>query len=152
MKKLYRILVAPGPSSEAIDCTIEYVCRLSRIVRELKIFIIGDKDVIVSIGKKLSKNLLKSGRVVLSRILLNRDHGSEALRIFIEVNPDLIVYIMYPIDNYLFKAELLYKLRYSKTINALSLVSNKYECVSLGIVVDSLEILVEKTLEVLRIC
>ncbi len=89
-----RILIIPGNDEAVMDNLVEFIKKNQTTLQAIKhrLFIIGVKNLVEHIGKKIPKKFLKERIVVLYRINKDKDLGSQVLKIFIDVNPDIILF------------------------------------------------------------
>ncbi len=126
-----RILLIPCRDSRSLDTVVDLINRMMYLRKKkstyynIKIFIIGSKEVMEYIGRNIDKEALRKELVMLYKVLDNRDSGAEVLRLFININPDLILYVFYKrSEDKGFNAELFYNLRYSREINVASITGS----------------------------
>ncbi len=132
MNNVYkRILIIPGRDSKSLNTVVDLINRMLHLRKKegmyhnIKIFIVGSKEVMEYIGKNIDKEALRRELVILYKVLDNRDSGAEVLRLFININPDLILYVFYKKNKDKgFNAELFYSLRYSRDINVASITGS----------------------------
>ncbi len=136
-----RILVVPG-----YKCVNELSWFLDRILSRfpgIKFFIIGEKWIIEHVGKALRRRVLARGNVVLYKV----DHRtekefSEALRLFVNVNPSLIIFFLRKVSGEGFDPRLFYPLALNKGIPVYSYIRDKSSYIGVGEIVYSVDDLI----------
>jgi len=131
-----KILVVPG-----YECVDELSWFLDRILSRfpgVKFFIIGEKWVVERVGKALGRRVLARGNVVLYKV----DHRiekkfSEALRLFINVNPSLVIFFLRKFFEEGFDPRLFYPLALNKEVPVYSYVKDKSSYIGVGEIVYS---------------
>ena len=129
-----KILVVPG-----YECVDELSWFLDRILSRfpgVKFFIIGEKWVVERVGKALGRRVLARGNVVLYKV----DHRiekkfSEALRLFINVNPSLVIFFLRKFFEEGFDPRLFYPLALNKEVPVYSYVKDKSSYIGVGEIV-----------------
>ncbi len=140
MRKL-SILVIPG--TDGIEDTVRFVCMVIKKIPRLRTYICGERDLLESLGGILGRRVLATRRVILYKLPLESSqwHG-EALRLFINTNPDIIAYINREKTSTRFDAELFYPLALNRSIPIFSVVTRKNNYIRLGKVYDNVEELI----------
>ncbi len=144
-----RILVVPGCTREAIEYTVSYIDKVLEKKSCARIYVVGSRDVVKNIGVRIGRELLREKKVVLYRVVTSKDYGEETLRLFIEINPSILVYILYPRITRGYNGELFSRLRYSRDITVISYTRGDYY-LDIGYSVGDLESLVEKTIDLIE--
>lgn len=139
--KLLRILVIPG-----YKCVNELSYFLNKITHQfhrIKLFIVGEKWIVELVGKFLGREFLSRGNIILYRV----DHRienrfAEALRLFINVNPSIIIFFLRKISKEGFNPELLYPLALNKGSEVLSYVKDNSRYICVGKILYSIDDLI----------
>ncbi len=136
-----RILVVPG--YESVDELSRFLDRILSRFPGVKFFIIGEKWVVERVGKALGRRVLAKGNVVLYKV----DHRiekrfSEALRLFVNVNPSLIIFFLRKVSEDDFDPKLFYPLALNKGIPIYSYVKDKSSYIGVGEIVYSVNDLI----------
>ncbi|RLG83281.1 MAG: hypothetical protein DRO40_05050 [Thermoprotei archaeon] len=131
-----RILVVPG--YECVDELSRFLDRILSRFPGVKFFIIGEKWVVERVGKALGRRVLARGNVVLYKV----DHRiekkfSEALRLFINVNPSLVIFFLRKFFEEGFDPRLFYPLALNKEVPVYSYVKDKSSYIGVGEIVYS---------------
>jgi len=129
-----RILVVPG--YECVDELSRFLDRILSRFPGVKFFIIGEKWVVERVGKALGRRVLARGNVVLYKV----DHRiekkfSEALRLFINVNPSLVIFFLRKFFEEGFDPRLFYPLALNKEVPVYSYVKDKSSYIGVGEIV-----------------
>ena len=132
-----RILVVPG--YECVDELSRFLDRILSRFPGVKFFIIGEKWVVERVGKALGRRVLARGNVVLYKV----DHRiekkfSEALRLFINVNPSLVIFFLRKFFEEGFDPRLFYPLALNKEVPVYSYVKDKSSYIGIGEIVYSI--------------
>ncbi len=100
MKEKKRLLLIPGTSRDSIRELIAFINTLTHTNNRInRIYVVGVKETIEVIGKNLPRDILKEKKVVIYRLIEQKDWGAQVLRIFINTLPDIIIYFLRRIED-----------------------------------------------------
>jgi len=139
--EVLRILLIPG--YEAVDELSIFLEKLLNKLYKIKIFVIGEKCVVEQIGKRLGRKFLSHGNVVLYKINYRLDNiFDEALRLFININPSIIIYFLRKDYKNGFDARLFYPLALNKGVYVCSYIGCGSSYIGVGEIVYNVDDLI----------
>ncbi|WFO76139.1 hypothetical protein J4526_04715 [Desulfurococcaceae archaeon MEX13E-LK6-19] len=95
MTEKKRLLLIPGTSRDSIRELIAFINSLIHVNSRInRIYIVGIKETIEVVGKSLPRDVLREKKVILYRLIEQKDWGAQVLRIFVNTLPDVIVYFL----------------------------------------------------------